>query len=37
MVVLEGPAGIPGDDGRQAETERAKPALPGAGAEPETS
>ena len=32
MVAVEGPANIPGDDGRQGEAERVKPALPGAGA-----
>ena len=30
MVALEGPGKIPGDQGRQAATERSKPALPGA-------
>ncbi len=30
MVEVEGPAGLPGHGGGQAETERAKPALPGA-------
>ena len=37
MVALEGAATIPGDEGRQAETERAKPALPGAREKPETT
>jgi len=30
MVAVEGTAAVPGDDIRQKETERAKPALPGA-------
>src|SRR5271169_1755872 len=33
MVGVEGAATLPGDEGRPAETERAKPALPGAGPE----
>src|ERR1035438_10129038 len=36
MVALEGPGKIPGDQGRQAATERSKPALPGARQKPET-
>lgn len=35
LVALEGPAAIPDDGGGQAEAQRAKPALPGAGPEPE--
>ena len=31
MVAMEGAAGIPGDGGGQTETQRPKPALPGAG------
>ncbi len=34
MVAVEGPGEIPGHGGREAETERAKPALPGARPEP---
>ena len=37
MVAVEGAAKIPGDGGGQAETERAKPALPGARQKPETT
>jgi hypothetical protein len=37
MVTLEGPGKIPGEQGRQAATERTKPALPGAREEPETA
>ena len=37
MVAVEGAATIPGDDGGHTETEQPKPALPGAGAEPETT
>ena len=37
MVALEGPGKIPGDQGRQAATERSKPALPGAREKPETA
>jgi len=37
MVTVESPGDIPGDDGRQRETERSKPALPGAGQKPETA
>jgi len=37
MVALESPREISGDGGGQTETERPKPALPGAGAEPETT
>jgi len=37
MVALEGAATIPGDEGGQAETEWAKPVLPGARQRPETS
>src|ERR1700674_4956778 len=36
MVALESPREISGDDGGPAETERAKPALPGARQKPET-
>ena len=36
MVALEGAGKIPCDQGRQAATERSKPALPGARQEPET-
>ena len=36
LVAVEGAATIPGDGGGPAETERAKPALPGARAKPET-
>ena len=36
MGALEGPGKIPGDQGRQAATERSKPALPGAREKPET-
>ena len=35
MVAMEGPGKIPGDQGRQAATERSKPTLPGAGEKPE--
>src|ERR1022692_895355 len=35
MVAMEGPGKIPGDQGRQAATERSKSALPGAGEKPE--
>jgi len=35
LVALEGAEGLPCDGGRQAETQRPKPALPGAGAVPE--
>ena len=34
MAAVEGAATVPGDDGGQAETERAKPAPSGASAEP---
>jgi len=37
MVALEGAAGLPGDGDGQAETQRPKPALPGAGPPPETT
>ncbi len=37
MVAVEGAADLSGDDGRQGETERPKPQIPGAGAEPETT
>jgi len=37
MVAVEGAAAIPGDEGGQTATERAKPALPGAGPKPETN
>ena len=37
MVAVEGPGAIPGRHGRQTETERAKPALPGARPKPETT
>jgi len=37
MVAVEGPGEISGDEGRPAETERSKPALPGARQKPETS
>ena len=37
MVALEGAGKIPGDQGRQAATERSKPTLPGAREKPETS
>jgi hypothetical protein len=37
MVAVEGAATIPGDGGGPTETERAKPALPGAGQKPETT
>ena len=37
MVAVEGPATIPDDEGGQTETERPKPALPGAGQKPETT
>jgi hypothetical protein len=37
MVTLEGPGKIPGDQGRQAATERSKPTLPGAGEKPEAA
>jgi len=36
MVTVENAATIPGDDGRQAAAERAKPTLPRARQEPET-
>jgi len=37
MVAVEGPGKIPGHDGGQTETERAKPALPGTGQGPEAT
>jgi hypothetical protein len=37
MVAVEGPATLPGDGTGPAEAERAKPALPGAGQEAETT
>jgi hypothetical protein len=37
MGALEGAATIPDDGAGPGETERAKPALPGAGQEPETT
>ena len=37
MVAVEDAATIPGDGGGQAESERPKPALPGASREPETT
>ena len=37
MVTLEGTATLPGEGGEQTETERPKPALPGAGQKPETA
>jgi len=37
MVAVEGPGKIPGHDGGQTETERAKPALPEVRPEPETT
>src|SRR5580692_1553734 len=37
MVAVEGAATIPGDKGWPTETERARPALPGARQEPETT
>src|SRR5258708_27501518 len=36
MVALESPGNIPGDQGRQAATERSKPTLPGGREKPET-
>jgi len=36
MVAVEGAATIQGDEGGQTETQRPKPALPGAGPQPET-
>lgn len=35
VVALEGAATLPGNDGGQAEPQRPKPALPGAGPQPE--
>ena len=37
MVAVEGPGEIPSHAGGQAEAQRAKPALPGARPEPETT
>src|SRR2546427_9771273 len=37
MGAVEGAATVPGDSHRQGETERSKPALPGAGQKPETT
>ena len=37
MVAVEGTATLPGEGGGQTEAERPKRALPGAGAEAETS
>ena len=37
VVAVEGAAEIPDDGRRQAETQRAKPALPGTGQEPPTT
>jgi len=37
VVAVEGAATLPGDRRRQAEAERPKPALPGAGPPPETA
>ena len=37
VVAVEGAATLPGDSRRQAETERPKPALPGAGPQPESA
>jgi hypothetical protein len=36
MVAVEGPGEIPGENGGPTETQRPKPALPGAGQKPET-
>jgi hypothetical protein len=37
MVAVEGATDLPGDDGRPGETERSKPALSRAGAEPQST
>ena len=37
VVAVEGAATVPGDSRRQAQAERPKPALPGAGPQPETA